>query len=210
MDTALSLGTSVLLGQTNEAAFPLARVVEPLGLVALELKVLEGHATVFRDRDGVLGISDGWISLCVKGVVRNLILCDVVKAVLEGPVSERVALSKAAANRGVLEKVNPSTLKALPSGSAVDHAVSLQGLETSLERLDLAHLVVLVDVLLPKVSSILLVVSGLVPNRDALGAEHFGLEAVKVLNFPQEVHGLGEEVEGVNAHHRALSVLEVS
>mmetsp|Transcript_9659 Transcript_9659/g.22765 ORF Transcript_9659/g.22765 Transcript_9659/m.22765 type:complete len:259 (+) Transcript_9659:754-1530(+) len=143
-------------------------------------------------------------------MVGYLVLGDVVEGVLEGPVGQGVALGEAAADGGVLELVDPGALESLPAGAAVDHAVGVEGLEAALEGLDLADLVVLLDVLLPEVGAVLLVVGRLVSDGDALGAEDLGLEAVEVLDLAEEVHGLGEEVEGVDDHDLGLAVLEVA
>ena len=210
VDAALGLGRAVLVGKTDEAALALGGVVEPGGRVALELEVDEAGGSVLGDGDGVLGVADGGVSLGVEGVVRDLVLGNVIEGVLEGPVGEGVALGEAASDGGVLELVDPGALESLPAGAAVDHAVGVEGLETALEGLDLADLVVLLDVLLPEVGSVLLVVGLLVTDGDALGAEDLGLEAVEVLDLAEELHGLGEEVEGVDDHDLGLAVLEVA
>ena len=80
---------------------------------------------------------------------------------LRGGVCVGTHLGEAATNRGVLEEVNVRTLEALPPGAAVDHHIGLAGLEATLERLHLAHLVVLVDVDLPQVGAELGVILGL-------------------------------------------------
>jgi len=93
-------------------SLPLTSVVEPEGLVSLNLPVLKLALSLLgvgvprvrgRDRDSVLSVAVGWVSLGVKGVVGYLVLGNVVEGVLEGPVCEGVALGEAAADGGVLE-----------------------------------------------------------------------------------------------------------
>lgn len=79
-------------------------------------------------------------------------------------------------------------------------------LENGMSELIISHL----DVLLPEIGAVLLVIGSLVTDRDAFGAEDLGLEAVEVLDFSQELHGLGEEVERVDDHDGALSILKVA
>mmetsp|Transcript_8836 Transcript_8836/g.18469 ORF Transcript_8836/g.18469 Transcript_8836/m.18469 type:complete len:245 (-) Transcript_8836:62-796(-) len=144
-------------------------------------------------------------------MMRDFVLGDVVEAIFESPVGQRIALSKSSSDRGVLEKIDPGTFKSLPSGTSVDHAVGVQGLESTLEGFDLAHTIVFLDIFLPQISTVSLVVGVLVSDRDSFGAEDLGLEAVEILDFLEEFHGLREQVEGVDTHDGALvTVLEVS
>jgi hypothetical protein len=46
VDAALSLGGAILVGETNEASLALSGIVQPLGLLALELVIDEAHAAV--------------------------------------------------------------------------------------------------------------------------------------------------------------------
>mmetsp|Transcript_20589 Transcript_20589/g.60136 ORF Transcript_20589/g.60136 Transcript_20589/m.60136 type:complete len:217 (-) Transcript_20589:79-729(-) len=140
-------------------------------------------------------------------MVRDLVLGDVVEGVLKGPVGDGVHLGQATADGRVLEQVDVGPLEALPPSPAVDHHVGLESLESTLKWLNLADLVVLLNVLLPQVRAELLVVHGLV--RAALGLEHLSLEAVELFDLLQELHGLGKEVEGVDHHDLGLARLEV-
>mmetsp|Transcript_10767 Transcript_10767/g.25485 ORF Transcript_10767/g.25485 Transcript_10767/m.25485 type:complete len:233 (-) Transcript_10767:277-975(-) len=147
----------------------------------------------------------------MERVVGNFVLGNVVEAIFESPVGQRIALGKSSSNRGVLEKIDPSTFESLPSGTSVDHAVSLESLESTLEGFDLADTVVLFNVLLPQIGTVTLVVGSLVSNRDSFGAEHFGVESVEIFDFLEEFHGFREQVEGINNHDFALgAILEVS
>mmetsp|Transcript_9173 Transcript_9173/g.13734 ORF Transcript_9173/g.13734 Transcript_9173/m.13734 type:complete len:237 (+) Transcript_9173:784-1494(+) len=146
----------------------------------------------------------------MQRMVGNLVLGNVIKGILEGPVSDGVALGKTTSDGRVFELIDPCALKSLPPGTSVDHAIGAQSLESTLEGLDLAHLVVLLDVLLPKVGSVFCVVSGLVTDGDALRAEYLGLEIIRLLDLLQELHGLGEEVERIDDHNLALSIGQVS
>ena len=62
-------------------------------LLALELVVDKPHAAVLGDGDGVLGIANRGVALGVEGVDGNPVLGNVVKAVLECPVSEGIDLA---------------------------------------------------------------------------------------------------------------------
>mmetsp|Transcript_13005 Transcript_13005/g.29900 ORF Transcript_13005/g.29900 Transcript_13005/m.29900 type:complete len:239 (+) Transcript_13005:627-1343(+) len=137
----------------------------------------------------------------------DLVLGDVVKAVLEGPVRQGVDLRQSSADGGVLEQVDVSTLKTVIPPTAVDHHVGVEGLQASLEGLDLADLVVLFDVNLPQIRAKLLVVFCLVrtPNR----LEDVGLELVVPLQLAEECHGLRKQMEGVDDHDLDLAALEV-
>jgi hypothetical protein len=210
VDTTFGLGGTVGVGQTNETSLTLRGVLEPCGLVTFKLVVNEANRCVFWDRDGVLGITMGWVSLGVEWVVGHLVLGNVVEGIFQSPVGDGVALGEASTDGGVLELVDPSTLKSLPPCSSVDHAVGIASLESTLEGFHLAHTIVLLNILLPQVSSVSLVVGGLVANGDSLGAEDLGLEAVVLLDLAKERNGLGEEVEGVDDHDLALAVLEVA
>ena len=187
VDAALGLGRAVLVDQPDEPAQPLARVAAPLTLVALELPVDElgdalalalglGALVHARHGDRVLGVAVRGVALGVHRVVRHLVLGDVVEGVLERPVRDRVALGQATADGRVLELVDPRALEPLPAGAAVDHAVGVERLQAALEGLDLADLVILLDVLLPQVGAVLLVVRRLVTRRNALGAEDLGMK----------------------------------
>lgn len=142
VDTAFRLGGAVGIGQTDETSLTLRGIVEPCGLVSLEFEVDEFGGTIFGDGDGILGISNGWVSLGVKRVVGDFVLGDVVESVLKSPVSDGVALGKSSADGGIFELVDPGTFKSLPSCSAIDHAVGVEGLESSLEWFDFANSVV--------------------------------------------------------------------
>ena len=73
--------------------------------------------------------TSGRTAVLARRVVGHLVLGDVVEDVLERPVRERVALGEAAANRRVLELIDPGALEALPASAPVDHAVGLERLE---------------------------------------------------------------------------------
>jgi hypothetical protein len=146
----------------------------------------------------------------VRWCAAHLVGLDVIEDVLEGPVGERVALGEAAANGRVLELVDPRALEALPARAPVDHAVRVERLEAALEGLDLADLVVLLNVLLPQVGAVLGVVTVLVEQRHALRGEDLRLEVVLLLDRLEEGERLVEEVEGVDDHDLALARLEVA
>mmetsp|Transcript_53260 Transcript_53260/g.80793 ORF Transcript_53260/g.80793 Transcript_53260/m.80793 type:complete len:422 (-) Transcript_53260:187-1452(-) len=210
VNTTLSLGGTISVGQSNETSLSFTGIVQPRSGITFELEVNKLGGAIFRDRDGILGITDGRVSLGVQRVVRDLVLGNVVEGIFKSPVGDGVALGESTSDGGVLEKVDPSTLESLPPCSSVDHAVGVKSLESALERLDLADAIVFLNVLLPEISAVSLVVGCLVTNGDSFGAENFGLEAIELLNFLQELHCLGEQVEGVDAHDGALAVLEVS
>mmetsp|Transcript_154655 Transcript_154655/g.273161 ORF Transcript_154655/g.273161 Transcript_154655/m.273161 type:complete len:211 (-) Transcript_154655:501-1133(-) len=210
MDATLRLGATILIGQSHKSALALTRVVQPLRLVALKLEVLESHGAILWDRDGVLRIPNRRVALCMQWMVWDLVLGNVFESILQGPVSKWVALGQATTDGCILESVDPCTLETLPASAAVDHAIRLKGLQATLERFHFADLVVLLDVLLPQVGTILLVVRSFVPARYTLGAEDFPLEAIEFFKLTDELHGLIEEVEGVNKHDFDLSVLEVA
>mmetsp|Transcript_14422 Transcript_14422/g.33555 ORF Transcript_14422/g.33555 Transcript_14422/m.33555 type:complete len:243 (+) Transcript_14422:656-1384(+) len=143
--------------------------------------------------------------------MRNFVLRDVIEAIFESPVRQGIAFSKSSSNGCILEKVNPGTLKSLPSCATIDHTVGIQGFESSLERFNFADAIVLFDVFLPQIDTVSFVVGSLVSNRDSFSAENFGLESVEFFDFLEEFHGLREQVEGVNAHDLAfVAVLQVS
>mmetsp|Transcript_38608 Transcript_38608/g.64974 ORF Transcript_38608/g.64974 Transcript_38608/m.64974 type:complete len:400 (+) Transcript_38608:73-1272(+) len=208
VDTALRLHGAVRVLQTHEATLALLGVVQPRRLLALELEVHELHGPVLGDGDGVLGITDGGVALRMKGMVEDLVLGDVVEGVLEGPVGEGVNLGEATTDGRALIQVDPRALDALPAGAAVDHHVAAGLLEAALEGLDLAHAIVLLNVNLPQVRTVLRVVHALV--RAVLRLVDLCLEVVGLLNILQELHGLGEEMEGVHAHHLALAARQVA
>jgi hypothetical protein len=62
-------------------------------------------------------------------------------------------LGHATTDGGVLVEVDVGALITVVPPAAVEHDAGLKGLETALEGLDLAHLVVLLDVLLPEVGA---------------------------------------------------------
>mmetsp|Transcript_81129 Transcript_81129/g.148057 ORF Transcript_81129/g.148057 Transcript_81129/m.148057 type:complete len:211 (+) Transcript_81129:355-987(+) len=210
MDAAFCFGAAILVGQADESALTLTCIVQPCSLVPLEFKVDKLHTAVLGNWNCVLGITDGRIALSVQGVVWNLVLGNVLEGVLQSPVGQWIALGQTSTNGGILKGVNPSPLKALPPGAAIDHAVSFQCLEAALERFHLAHLVVLLNVLLPQVGTILLVVRSFVPARYTLGAEDFPLEAIEFFKLTDELHGLIEEMESVNHHDLDFAILEVA
>mmetsp|Transcript_27805 Transcript_27805/g.64401 ORF Transcript_27805/g.64401 Transcript_27805/m.64401 type:complete len:216 (-) Transcript_27805:309-956(-) len=211
MDSAFCLGRSVLVGKTHKPALALIAVVKPLVLVPLtfELEVDEANRSILRNRDRILCITNRRVSLGVKRMVRNLVLCDVVKCILKCPVGNRVAFSKAASDGSILKEIDPRTFCSLPACSAIDHAVSFESLEPTLEGLNLTDTIILVNVLLPQVRSVLGVVRGLVSDRDTLCAENFRFEIIVLFDLLQELHRLWEEMESVNDHNLALAILEV-
>mmetsp|Transcript_39847 Transcript_39847/g.96159 ORF Transcript_39847/g.96159 Transcript_39847/m.96159 type:complete len:213 (-) Transcript_39847:190-828(-) len=142
-------------------------------------------------------------------MVGDVVLGDVIECILQSPVRQWVALGKTTTDGCILEQVDPCTFESLPPCTSVDHTVRVQCLQSTLERFDLTDTVILFDVLLPKVSSIPLVVCSLVSNGDTLSTEDLGLEVIKVFNFFQEIHSFGEQVEGIDDHDFAFSVLEV-
>mmetsp|Transcript_9370 Transcript_9370/g.23336 ORF Transcript_9370/g.23336 Transcript_9370/m.23336 type:complete len:254 (-) Transcript_9370:86-847(-) len=147
----------------------------------------------------------------MERVVRDFVLGDVVEAIFESPVGQRIALGKSSSDRSILEEIDPGAFKSLPSGAAVDHAVSAQGLKSTLEGFDLADTVIFLNVFLPQISSVSLVVRCLVSDRDSFGTEDLGLESVVFFNFLKEFHGLREQVEGIDAHDSAfVAILQVS
>ena len=147
----------------------------------------------------------------MKRVVRDFVLGNVVEAIFESPVGQRIALGKSSSDRSILEKIDPGTFKSLPSGTSIDHTVGVQGLESTLEGFDLAYTIVLFDVFLPQIDTVSLVVSTLVSDRDSFGAEDLGLESVEFLDFLKESHGFREQVEGIDTHDRAfVAVLQIS
>ena len=83
MDTTLSLCGTILVGETDKSSLSLESVSEPLGLVTLELEVLEGDGTIRWNWDSVFGITDRWVSLGVKWVMRDLVVSDVVEGVFK-------------------------------------------------------------------------------------------------------------------------------
>mmetsp|Transcript_71676 Transcript_71676/g.118697 ORF Transcript_71676/g.118697 Transcript_71676/m.118697 type:complete len:211 (-) Transcript_71676:457-1089(-) len=210
MNAAFCLCAAILVGQAYESAFTLTCIVQPRSLVALEFKVNKLHTAVLGNWNCVLGITNGRIALGVQWVVRNLVLGNVLEGVLQCPVGEWIALGQTSANGGILEGVNPRPLEALPPGTAIDHAVSLECLEATLERFDLADLVVLLDVLLPQVGTVLFVVRCFITHWHALRTEDLCLEAVVLLNALHELHGLIEEMESVNHHDLDFAILEVA
>mmetsp|Transcript_6238 Transcript_6238/g.10302 ORF Transcript_6238/g.10302 Transcript_6238/m.10302 type:complete len:215 (+) Transcript_6238:676-1320(+) len=146
----------------------------------------------------------------MERMVGDLVFGNVIKCILQSPVSKRVALGQSTSNGGILELINPRPLKSLPPRSSVNHTISVASLQSPLERLNLAHLIILLNVLLPKIGTELGIVRRLVSHRHALGTEDLGLESVKFLNLPQEVHGLGKKVEGINDHNLGHAVLQIS
>ena len=58
MDSTLSLCASIFVGKANESSLSLEGISEPLSLVSLELKVLEGNTLVLWDWDSVLSITN--------------------------------------------------------------------------------------------------------------------------------------------------------
>merc|ERR1719310_418249 len=124
VNAALGLHGAVLVLEADEATEALRGVVEPFGLVANPLVVLEGseallgllRALIHRGhRDGVLEVTMRRVAVLVAGVVRHLVLGDVVEDILQSPVGERVALGEAAVDWRVLKLVDPRALKALPA-----------------------------------------------------------------------------------------------
>mmetsp|Transcript_40978 Transcript_40978/g.123627 ORF Transcript_40978/g.123627 Transcript_40978/m.123627 type:complete len:403 (+) Transcript_40978:376-1584(+) len=210
VNPALGLGRAVLVLKSDESSLTLRGVIEPRDGISLELEIDEAGGTILGNGDGILRVSDGGVALGVERMMRDIVLRNVIEGVLEGPVGQGVALGQPSADGSVLELVDPRPFESLPSGASVDHAVGVESLESALERLDLAHLVVLLNVLLPQIGAVLSVVGVFVEYGDSLGAENLGLESVVLLDLLDEIDSFGEEVEGINAHDRAFAVLEIT
>mmetsp|Transcript_62296 Transcript_62296/g.114763 ORF Transcript_62296/g.114763 Transcript_62296/m.114763 type:complete len:211 (-) Transcript_62296:9-641(-) len=210
MNAAFCLCAAILVGQAYESAFTLTCIVQPRSLVPLEFKINKLHTAVLGNWNCVLGITNGRIALGVQGVVGNLVLGNVLESILQRPVGQGVALGQATANRCVLKGVNPGALESLPAGATVDHAICLQRLETTLEGLNLADLVILLNVLLPEVGSVFFVICCLVSTWHTLCAEDLSLETIVLLDILHELHGLVKEVEGVNHHDLDFAILQVA
>lgn len=132
VDTALGLLGAVLVLHALEPSGPLSAVAEP---------VLDGNLA------GALHVAQGGEADVVEGVVRHVVLAQVRPAVLEGPERERVELGSLPHGQGgALEPVVPA--------AAVDPGLGVGLLEGSHQGLDLALLVVLVDVLHPVVFAV--------------------------------------------------------
>ena len=190
MDTTLSLCGTILVGETDKSSLSLESVSEPLGLVTLELEVLEGDGTIRWNWDGILGITNGWVSLGVKWVMRDLVVSDVVEGVFERPVSDWVYVTSGSCFLGGLEDVDPCSLVSLPASSTSDHDLAVEIVETSDEGFDLAYLIVLFDVKLPEIGSILLVVlllSLISISGDSFSHGDVSLEFVYILDFIDEI-----------------------
>mmetsp|Transcript_5479 Transcript_5479/g.21666 ORF Transcript_5479/g.21666 Transcript_5479/m.21666 type:complete len:246 (+) Transcript_5479:1884-2621(+) len=184
VDAALRLCATVLVLQILEAAAALATVGEPV----LKGNLLRG-----------LHVTEAGESYVMKRVVRHFVLAEVAPAVLKGPEGKRVDLER-------LPDRKRGTLGAVVAAAAVDPGVSLGLLERTLEGLDLAKAVVLIDVRHPRVLAILLPV---LLGGVAIGAVvHGGLEAVVSLDFLEEVQRLGEEVEGIDEDD--LNLVEIA
>ena len=139
---------------------------------------------------------------------RDALCGRVVKAVLQGPVRQRVELGEAPADGRDLGDVDVGALRAVVPAAAVDHHVRAEGLEAALERLDLADLVVLLDVRDPELVAVLLQVDVLV--LAVRRAEDLRLEVVLGLEVREERHRRVEEVERVDDHDLHLAALEVA
>mmetsp|Transcript_24303 Transcript_24303/g.36823 ORF Transcript_24303/g.36823 Transcript_24303/m.36823 type:complete len:262 (+) Transcript_24303:705-1490(+) len=146
----------------------------------------------------------------MQRMMRNLILGNIIKRILQSPISNRVTLGQATPNRSILKLINPRPLKSLPPRTSINHTIGIQCLQSTLEWFHLAHLVVLFNILLPQVGTILCIIASLVSNGNTLGTEYFGLESIKLLNLTQEIHSLREEVEGIHNHNLGCSILEIS
>mmetsp|Transcript_3216 Transcript_3216/g.7088 ORF Transcript_3216/g.7088 Transcript_3216/m.7088 type:complete len:428 (+) Transcript_3216:32-1315(+) len=210
VDPALGLGGTVFVGKSDETSLTLGGVVEPWGFVSLEFKVDEASGSIFWDRDGVFGVTNGRVSLGMKRMVRNFILGNIIKGIFQRPIRDRIAFGQPSPNRSILKLINPRPLKSLPPRPSINHTIGIQSLETPLEWLHLANLIVLFNVFLPKIGSVLLIVGSLISHGNTLGTKDFGFESVKVLNFTEELHSFGEEMEGVHHHDLGLSVLQIS
>ena len=77
--------------------------------------------------------------------MRNVVLRNIIEGVLQGPIGKGVELRESFPNRGVLGQVDVCTFESLPTGTSVDHEVSSQDLETTLEGLNLTNLVILLS-----------------------------------------------------------------
>merc|ERR1712113_309683 len=97
----------------------------------------------------------------MERMMQNLVHGNVVKCVLQRPVGQRVAVTKSARFPGCLVDVQPSPLVSLPPGPSSNDDLGSQVLKPSLEGLDLAQPIVLLDIGLPQVSTVHLVVHGL-------------------------------------------------
>ena len=103
-------------------------------------------------------------------MIRNVVLRNIIEGVLQGPIGKGVELRESFPNRGVVGQVDVCTFESLPTGTSVDHEVSSQDLETTLEGLNLTNLVIchivviLLDILFPEVSSIFSVIPSLLKS----------------------------------------------
>lgn len=204
MDTALGLGAAILVGETNKPSLSLKSISEPFGLVTLELEILEGHGTILWNWDGIFGISNRRISLSVKWVMWDLVVSDVVEGVFQRPVSDWIHVTSAAFFLGGLEDVDPGSLVSLPASSTSDHDLAVEIVETSDEWLNLAYLIVFIDVKLPEIGSVLLVVLllGLVSiTGNAFSHGDVSLEFVFSLDFIDEIECFFEEMERVHKQY---------
>merc|ERR1719428_334852 len=82
----------------------------------------------------------------MERVMQDLVHGNVIEGVLKGPVRNRIAVTEATCLPGRLVDVQPSSLVSLPSGPACDDDLCSHVFEPSLEWLDLANSVVLLDV----------------------------------------------------------------
>ena len=60
---------------------------------------------------------------------------------------------------GSAKEVNPHTFESLPARTPIDHTIGTKRLESSLERLDFVHLVVLLNVFFPQIRTIFRIVA---------------------------------------------------
>lgn len=204
VNTALSLGASIFVSETDKSTLSLKSVSEPLSLVTLELEVLEGHALVLRDWDGVLGISNRWVSLSMEWVVGNLVVSDVIKSIFKGPVGNWVNVSSTTCLLRSFEDINPCSLISLPSSSSSDHSLTLEVSEPSQEWLNLADLVVLFDILLPKVGSVLFIklfLSLISISLDTLSHGNMSFEFVMLFDLLDKVKSFVKKMQCVHEQH---------
>ena len=148
----------------------------------------------------------------MKWVVRNFILSNVVEGIFQSPIRNRIALGQTSADGSILKLIYPRPLKSLPPCPSINHTISIQSLEASLERFHFANLVVLFNVFLPKIELIMsmnkkrfFVKGCFVANRDAFGTEDFGFKAIVFFDFTKELHRFREEVEGIDNHNLGLT-----
>mmetsp|Transcript_32662 Transcript_32662/g.79455 ORF Transcript_32662/g.79455 Transcript_32662/m.79455 type:complete len:256 (+) Transcript_32662:660-1427(+) len=183
MDSTFSFGRPVLVLESRETTRAFACILEPF---------------LFWNRYCILGVTDGWIALVMERMVGDLVLVNVVPAVLKSPVCKRVYLC----HLTTLVYINEGPFKSVITTAAVDHAIALQCLQSTLERLDFANTVVLLNVHLPEVSAMFVIVFSLISTP--LGLEPVSLESIAFLGFFHESDCFVEQVESVDEHNLGL------